>query len=226
MSLRPAAACVGSLVGYRCLYVQIKGRHRPQPVTVRFSLTKLSAGEAFEVIRNPRLLDETTPGWFRLVIRKDSEPKVEELLQKSTVLALDSTARREGTEETSDADIDACLQLPMYLRYWMLAFCVPFPWTSKVTHCGIMKVDEPGVAPTAYQLTYEQHIGPFLGGFSHTHHVKQLGHDAVGSIIEDVIEFDVTSEPIVNTVTWYVLDWLLRGRCRVLNDRYGGEVLN
>eukprot|EP00930_Biecheleria_cincta_P005589 TRINITY_DN106517_c0_g1_i1.p1 TRINITY_DN106517_c0_g1~~TRINITY_DN106517_c0_g1_i1.p1 ORF type:complete len:109 (+),score=9.48 TRINITY_DN106517_c0_g1_i1:62-388(+) len=99
MGLRSAAACVGSLVGYRCLYVQCKGRHKPQPVAIRFSLSTLSAGEAFEVIRNPTLLDETTPAWFRLVIRENSKPNVEELLQRSTVLALASAALRKSAQE-------------------------------------------------------------------------------------------------------------------------------
>ena len=81
----------------------------------------------------------------------------------------------------------------------------------------------------------------------HTHLVKE--NPSGGSLVEDTIEFearpdllrgklyhlphlprmpskDVTSEPVVNNITWFVLDFLLRGRCRNLNGSYGGEILN
>ncbi|CAK8986799.1 unnamed protein product [Durusdinium trenchii] len=115
------------------------------------------------------------------------------------------------------------LKLPLYFDYWMLAFIVPFPWRSKVTQCE--KLHDSGKSSSStpsFQLTYEQAIGPFLGGFIHTHTV--IARDG-GSQIDDSIEFDVTSEPVVNNITWYVLNYLLRGRCENLNLSYGGSIV-
>lgn len=65
-------------------------------------------------------------------------------------------------------------------------------------------------------------MGPFFGGFQHSHVVLLHG---CGSRVEDSIQFDVTSEPLVNGLTWYVLSYLLRGRCEKLNALHGGAVL-
>eukprot|EP00931_Biecheleriopsis_adriatica_P094383 TRINITY_DN68039_c0_g1_i1.p1 TRINITY_DN68039_c0_g1~~TRINITY_DN68039_c0_g1_i1.p1 ORF type:complete len:229 (-),score=19.88 TRINITY_DN68039_c0_g1_i1:92-748(-) len=208
--LRGAMGCCGAAAVYRTAYVVLAGHHQPAPVRVEFSLSSLSPEQAFEVIRNPRLLDETTPPWFRLVIRRCSEQAVDAFLEKSTLLA-------EGKADSADE----VLVLPIYLKYWMLAFFLPFPWTSKVTHCGRCE----GPPFPCYQLTYEQHVGPFFGGFRHSHFVKAGEVGKHGATVEDVIDFDVTSEPIINSLTWYVLDWILRGRCKVLNQRYGGNIL-
>ncbi|CAE7853391.1 RpS9 [Symbiodinium sp. KB8] len=186
------------------LYIKIRGPHKPAPVRVDFTLQNLNTDQAFAVIRNPRLLDETTPFWFRLIIRKKSQD-IEDFLAKSEPQLL--------KEQKSQ------LELPLFFNYWMLAFVVPFPWTSKVTQC-----ERCNSSGADYQLTYEQAIGPFFGGFVHTHLVKTS--PAGGSLVEDTIEFDVTSEPLVNNITWFVLDFLLRGRCENLNRSHGGRILN
>ncbi|CAE7199520.1 RPS9B [Symbiodinium sp. CCMP2592] len=221
-----SAGCCAAAFGYRALYIKIRGPHKPAEaecprrrgclgwqkllvpqvqVRVDFTLQNLNTDQAFAVIRNPRLLDETTPFWFRLIIRKKSQQDIEDFLAKSEPQLL--------KEQKSQ------LELPLFFNYWMLAFVVPFPWTSKVTQC-----ERCNSSGADYQLTYEQAIGPFFGGFVHTHLVKTS--PAGGSLVEDTIEFDVTSEPLVNNVTWFVLDFLLRGRCENLNRSHGGKILN
>ena len=205
-----SAGCCATAVGYRYAYVKLVGPHKPPPVQISFTLQKLNTDEAFAVIRNPRLLDETTPFWFRLVIRKHSVEAINDFLAKSDPKMM-QISNDEGVEP---------LQLPLYFDYWMLAFLAPFPWRSKVTHC-----EKRGPkAAESYQLTYEQAFGPFFGGFVHTHVVH--AHSECGSQVDDTIEFDVTSEPIVNSITWHVLSYLLRGRSQKLNLRYGGIVID
>eukprot|EP00438_Fugacium_kawagutii_P004528 Skav222270 [mRNA] locus=scaffold807:5992:6645:+ [translate_table: standard] len=209
------AGCA-TAVGYRYAYVKLLGKHKPPPVQISFTLQNLNTDEAFEVIRNPTLLDETTPFWFRLVIRKHSVEAIKDFLAKSDpkMMPFKDDAKNEASQKDNDQ-----LQLPLYFDYWMRAFLVPFPWRSKVTHC-----EKHGATDSAqYQLTYEQAFGPFFGGFVHTHIVH--AHNAGGSQVDDTIEFDVTSEPVVNNITWHVLSYLLRGRCENLNGRYGGTVL-
>eukprot|EP00439_Symbiodinium_sp_Y106_P084597 s8_g26.t1 len=194
-----SAGCCAAAFGYRvwlqsqgrALYIKIQGPHKPAPVRVDFTLQNLNTDQAFAVIRNPRLLDETTPFWFRLIIRKKSQQDIEDFLAKSEPQLLKDYPSEQQSQ----------LELPLFFNYWMLAFVVPFPWTSK-----------------------EQAIGPFFGGFVHTHLVKTS--PAGGSLVEDTIEFDVTSEPLVNNITWFVLDFLLRGRCENLNRSHGGKILN
>ncbi|CAK9092133.1 40S ribosomal protein S9-1, partial [Durusdinium trenchii] len=201
--------CCAAAVGYRYVYTKLMGRHTPPPVTVSFTLQK-STQEAFAVIRNPQLLDQTTPFWFRLIIRTESVEAINDFLAKSDPLVAENLPTFP-------------LKLPLYFDYWMLAFIVPFPWRSKVTQCE--KLHDSGKSSSStpsFQLTYEQAIGPFLGGFIHTHTV--IARDG-GSQIDDSIEFDVTSEPVVNNITWYVLNYLLRGRCENLNLSYGGSIV-
>ncbi|CAJ1442410.1 unnamed protein product [Effrenium voratum] len=176
-------------------YTRLVGNHKPPPVRVSFTLA-LSPAEAFTLIRNPRLLDDTTPLWFRLVIREHSKEAVADFLENSE----------------PDKDLSH-LQLPLHIDYWMLAFALPFPWRSRVTECA-----REGKAQ--FRLTYEQAMGPFLG-FVHSHVVSP---HAAGCRVDDTIEFDVTSEPIVNTITWHVLTFLLQGRCRNLNESHGGHL--
>ena len=83
----------------------------------------MSSVDAFCVIRNPRLLDETTPCWFRLIIRQRSVQDIEDFLLKSDP---------KGVKEGEDFD----LELPLHFDYWMLAFIIPFPWKSRVTECS------------------------------------------------------------------------------------------
>ncbi|CAK8986797.1 unnamed protein product, partial [Durusdinium trenchii] len=146
-------------------------------VTVSFTLQK-STQEAFAVIRNPQLLDQTTPFWFRLIIRTESVEAINDFLAKSDPLVAENLPTFP-------------LKLPLYFDYWMLAFIVPFPWRSKVTQCE--KLHDSGKSSSStpsFQLTY-----------------------------------DVTSEPVVNNITWYVLNYLLRGRCENLNLSYGGSIV-
>ncbi|CAJ1338802.1 unnamed protein product [Effrenium voratum] len=99
-------------------YTRLVGNHKPPPVRVSFTLA-LSPAEAFTLIRNPRLLDDTTPLWFRLVIREHSKEAVADFLENSE----------------PDKDLSH-LQLPLHIDYWMLAFALPFPWRSRVTECA------------------------------------------------------------------------------------------
>ena len=202
-----SAGCCVTAVGYRYAYIKLVGKHKPPPVQISFTLQNLNTDEAFAVIRNPRLLDETTPFWFRLVIRKHSVEAINDFLAKSDPKMMPS----------DESGKDNPLQLPLYFDYWMLAFLAPFPWRSKVTHC-----EKRGDAKATYQLTYEQAFGPFFGGFVHTHMVHASDG---GSQVDDTIDFDVTSEPVINNITWHVLSHLLRGRCEKLNRSYGGSVI-
>ena len=211
------AGCATAL-GYRYAYIKLVGRHKPPPVQISFTLQNLNTDEAFAVIRNPRLLDETTPFWFRLVIRKHSVKAINDFLAKSEPKVM--LSKEAALKIKDDNGKHDKLQLPLYFDYWMLAFALPFPWQSKVTECEKSEGDERG--PATYRLTYEQAFGPFFGGFVHTHIVH--AHAGV-SQVDDAIDFDVTSEPVVNTITWHVLSYLLRGRCENLNSSYGGTIL-
>ncbi|CAJ1338800.1 unnamed protein product [Effrenium voratum] len=125
-----AGCCCIAAAGYRYTYTRLVGNHKPPPVRVSFTLA-LSPAEAFTLIRNPRLLDDTTPLWFRLVIREHSKEAVADFLENSE----------------PDKDLSH-LQLPLHIDYWMLAFALPFPWRSRVTECA-----REGKAQ--FRLTYE-----------------------------------------------------------------------
>ncbi|CAJ1338801.1 unnamed protein product [Effrenium voratum] len=77
-----AGCCCIAAAGYRYTYTRLVGNHKPPPVRVSFTLA-LSPAEAFTLIRNPRLLDDTTPLWFRLVIREHSKEAVADFLENS-----------------------------------------------------------------------------------------------------------------------------------------------
>ena len=112
------------LLGYRYAYIKLVGRHKPPPVQISFTLQNLNTDEAFAVIRNPRLLDETTPFWFRLVIRKHSVEAINDFLAKSEPKVM--LSKEAALKIKDDNGKHDKLQLPLYFDYWDAGVCFAF----------------------------------------------------------------------------------------------------
>jgi len=117
-------------LGYPALYLAYRSAYqamapkRSREVTAEFTLD-MPLDEAYDLLRNPRNLDATTPSWFGIRIRNDASEAAVDAYLARTRPGAGAAAENPTTEQS------------VHIDYWCFLFgVVPFPWTSEVTKCG------------------------------------------------------------------------------------------
>lgn len=192
-------------LAWRVFYRHLNPDER-KTVSALFTLD-LAPERAYDLLRNPRCLNDSTPAWFNLRIRnEESERTVDRYLSATRSEILATSPDRKGIERS------------VFIEYICTFFhCLPCPWTSEVTHCG--KVD------SLYEVSYRQHSGPYAY-FAHRHLIlvscADTGPAPDRAQVLDEIVFDA-GEPIANYIAGFLLRKLLRERAGILNSEHGGE---
>eukprot|EP00929_Paragymnodinium_shiwhaense_P036554 TRINITY_DN19571_c0_g1_i1.p1 TRINITY_DN19571_c0_g1~~TRINITY_DN19571_c0_g1_i1.p1 ORF type:complete len:254 (+),score=44.93 TRINITY_DN19571_c0_g1_i1:60-764(+) len=196
-------------------YQSVCGAHEVRLEATYILDTDVNNG--FKVMSDPRLLDDTTPWWFHIVMTKASAPQLQALMKHvDSVLA--------GLQQT-DAEPDSFL-----LNYWVFfGYVMPVPWTSDVF--ALDRVAD------KFRLSYRQKLGPYRS-FEHTHLVSAglpvktatkgdpVCPSPASCVVEDSIVASVLGEPLLNNMCSILLAQILIARGRTLTAAYGGRVLH
>ena len=170
----------------------------------------VTSRDAYDLLRNPRKLDATTPPWFGIRIRNDESEHAVDAYLETTRPELILNGNHKGKHEKSEASCSVDID------YWCFLLGIfPFPWTSEVTRCGHTS--------DGYEVSYRQKSGPYAI-FEHSHWIRD-GHGESDCVVRDTIHFDVFGEPLVNFVAGHILTKLLRERAAILNNEYGGRIV-